>query len=106
MKQENNIAAGTSRRDEEAYLAGTLKVVHDNVEEYGKEVARMQEDIDEMLEHYHDNDTEVLTILNNTVTLHRHMKRALERNEKAVKKPYFGRIIFHDETLNLSLIHI
>ena len=31
MKQENNIAAGTSRRDEEAYLAGTLKVVHDNV---------------------------------------------------------------------------
>ena len=74
--------------------------MHDNVEEYGKEVARMQEDIDEMLEHYHDNDTEVLTILNNTVTLHRHMKRALERNEKAVKKPYFGRIIFHDETLN------
>ncbi len=100
MKQGNNITAGTSRRDEEAYLAGTLKVVHDNVEEYGKEVARMQEDIDEMLEHYHDNDTEVLTILNNTVTLHRHMKRALERNEKAVKKPYFGRIIFHDETLN------
>lgn len=100
MKQENNIMAGTSRRDEEAYLAGTLKVVHDNVEEYGKEVARMQEDIDEMLEHYHDNDTEVLTILNNTVTMHSHMKRALERNEKAMKKPYFGRIIFHDEALD------
>ena len=100
MKQENNIMAGTSRRDEEPYLARTLEVVRDNVEEYGKEVARMQEDIDEMLEHYHDNDTEVLTILNNTVTMHSHMKRALERNEKAIKKPYFGRIVFQDEMLD------
>ena len=100
MKQENNIMAGISRRDEEAYLARTLEVVRDNVEEYGKEVARMQEDIDEMLEHYHDNDTEVLTILNNTVTMHSHMKRALERNEKAIKKPYFGRIVFQDEMLD------
>ena len=100
MKQENSIMAGISRRDEEAYLARTLEVVRDNVEEYGKEVARMQEDIDEMLEHYHDNDTEVLTILNNTVTMHSHMKRALERNEKAIKKPYFGRIVFQDEMLD------
>ena len=100
MKQENNIMAGISRRDEEAYLARTLEVVRDNVEEYGKEVARMQEDIDEMLEHYHDNDTEVLTILNNTVMMHSHMKRALERNEKAIKKPYFGRIVFQDEMLD------
>ena len=90
----------TSRKAEEAYLAETLRVVRDNVREYGQEVAKMQEDIDEMLEHYHDNDTEVLTILNNTVTMHTHMKRALERNEKALKKPYFGRIVFHDEALN------
>lgn len=51
----------TSRKAEEAYLAETLRVVRDNVREYGQEVAKMQEDIDEMLEHYHDNDTEVLT---------------------------------------------
>ena len=90
----------TSRKAEEAYLAETLRVVRDNVREYGQEIAKMQEDIDEMLEHYHDNDAEVLTILNNTVTMHTHMKRALERNEKALKKPYFGRIVFHDEALN------
>jgi len=89
-----------SRKAEEAYLAETLRVVRDNVREYGQEIAKMQEDIDEMLEHYHDNDAEVLTILNNTVTMHTHMKRALERNEKALKKPYFGRIVFHDEALN------
>ena len=54
-----------SRKAEEAYLAETLRVVRDNVREYGQEVAKMQEDIDEMLEHYHDNDAEVLTILKN-----------------------------------------
>lgn len=91
---------GVSRQAEEGYLERTLAVVNDNLENYGREVARMQEDIDEMLAHYHDNDVEVFTILNNTVTMHEHMKRALIRNEKAQNKPYFGRIIFHDKALN------
>ncbi|MDE6386864.1 MAG: AAA family ATPase [Lachnospiraceae bacterium] len=89
-----------SRQAEERYLKQTLAVVQDNLSNYGQEVSRMQEDIDVMLAHYHDNDTEVLTILNNTVTMHEHMKRALLRNEKALNKPYFGRIIFHDEALD------
>ena len=88
---------GVSRQAEEGYLQKTLEVVNCNVAGYGQEVARMQENIDEMLAHYHDNDVEVLTILNNTVTMHEHMKRALMRNEKARNKPYFGRIIFRDE---------
>ena len=100
MKQKKGTDfIGLSRQDEEAYLAKTLSIVRHNVADYGKEVERMQADIDEMLAHYHDNDTEVLTILNNTVTLHEHMKRALLRNEKALVKPYFGRIIFQDENL-------
>ena len=91
---------GTSGQAEENYLKETLRVVHENVKSYSSEVARMQEDIDEMLEHYHDNDAEVFTILNNTITLHDHMERALKRNEKAKNKPYFGRIVFHDEALD------
>lgn len=89
-----------SRQAEEDYLEQTLTVVKDNLTNYGREVSRMQGDIDEMLAHYHDNDTEVLTILNNTVTMHDHMRRALMRNQKALHKPYFGRIIFHDEALD------
>ena len=96
-KQENR---DLSRQAEENYLEQTLVVVKDNLTNYGREVSRMQEDIDEMLAHYHDNDVEVLTMLNNTVTMHDHMKRALLRNEKALNKPYFGRIIFHDEALD------
>lgn len=98
--EENNTVPKAFHQEEEAYLAKTLAVVRDNVKNYGSEVARMQADIDEMLEHYHDNDVEVLTILNNTVTMHEHMKRALVRNEKALKKPYFGRIVFQDLAIN------
>ena len=87
-------------QEEEKYLKETLAVIHDNIKNYEKEVSAMQASIDEMLEHYHDNDVEVYTILSNTITLHDHMKRALERNEKAMYKPYFGRIVFHDDTLD------
>lgn len=87
------------RAAEEQYLRQTMKVVRDNVENYESEVSRMQSEIDEMLEHYHDNDVELWSALNNTITLNEHMKRALERNRRALEKPYFGRIIFYDETL-------
>ena len=93
---------GTSRRDEEKHLEETLAVIHDNMEKYGRQVRDMQADIDEMLEHYHDNDVEVYTILSNTITMHDHMKRALMRNEKASDKPYFGRIVFRDFATGLT----
>lgn len=100
MSTQQSNEKALSRQAEECYLEQTLAVVRDNLENYGREVNRMQNDIDEMLAHYHDNDVEVYTILTNTVTLHEHMKRALMRNEKALNKPYFGRIIFHDELLD------
>lgn len=87
------------RAAEERYLKQTIRVVRDNVENYEQETARMQGEIDEMLEHYRDNDVELWSALNNTITLNEHMKRALERNRRALEKPYFGRIIFYDETL-------
>lgn len=89
----------TDRKAEEQYLQDTMQVIQDNLANYGSEVSRMQGEIDEMLEHYHDNDVELWTLLNNTITLNDHMKRAMYRNERASHKPYFGRIIFRDETL-------
>lgn len=89
----------TDRKAEEQYLQETMQVIEKNLANYGSEVSRMQGEIDEMLEHYHDNDVELWTLLNNTITLNDHMKRAMERNERASHKPYFGRIVFRDETL-------
>lgn len=99
-QKKGNGILGISREAEEEYLGKTLAIVRSNVENYGKEVARMQEDIDEMLEHFHDDNPEVINLLENTITMHDHMKRALERNERAVRKPYFGRIVFYDETMD------
>lgn len=98
--EEQQHVQGTSRQDEEKHLKETLDVIHDNVESYGRQVQQMREDIDEMLDHFHDDNPELINLLENTFTLHDHMKRALERNERAQKKPYFGRIIFQDETLD------
>ncbi|MBD5461294.1 MAG: AAA family ATPase [Lachnospiraceae bacterium] len=98
-KETAGVTADMSRQAEESYLEKVLGIVRSNVENYGGEVARMKEDIDEMLDHFHDDNPEVINLLENTITLHDHMARALERNEKAMKKPYFGRIVFRDETL-------
>lgn len=90
---------GTSREAEEKHLKETLDVIHANMEAYGRQVGMMREEIDEMLEHFHDDNPELINLLENTMTLHDHMKRALERNEKAQNKPYFGRIDFFDKAL-------
>ena len=79
-------------------LEKTLQVIRNNMENYGRDVAGMRAQIDEMLEHFHDDNPELINQLENTITMHDHLKRALERNERAQSKPYFGRIIFHDES--------
>lgn len=99
METEGRIK-GTTRSEEEAYLKKTLQVVKSNVKNYEQSISQMQEQIDEMLEHYHDNDVEIYTSLSNTVTMRDNMEWALIRNRKAMKKPYFGRIVFYDETFH------
>ncbi len=88
MVHEEKEALNTSRQAEEAFLEQTLSVIYANLDSYGKDVSRLRAQIDEMLEHFHDDNPELINLLENTTTLHDHMKRALERNEKALNKPY------------------
>lgn len=99
MDQDKTRLQGISRQDEEAFLERTLSVIRANLASYGDQVSRMRTEIDDMLEHFHDDNPELINLLENSITMHDHMKRALERNEKAQNKPYFGRIIFFDESL-------
>ena len=91
---------GTTRQDEEAFLEETLSVIRDNLANYGGQVESLRAEIDVMLDHFHDDNPELINALENLTTMHLHMKRALERNEKAQGKPYFGRIVFRDEALD------
>lgn len=98
-KRESDKKSSAEWQREEEYLNQTLDIVKRNVENYESEIHEMSDQIEEMLQHYHDNDVEVYTQMSNTVTMRDHMQSALKRNQRATKKPYFGRIDFWDETL-------
>ena len=98
-KREPDKKSSAEWQREEKYLNRTLDIVKRNVENYESEIREMSDQIEEMLQHYHDNDVEVYTQMSNTVTMRDHMQSALKRNQRATKKPYFGRIDFLDETL-------
>lgn len=98
-KREPDKRSSAEWQREEEYLNQTLDIVKRNVENYESEIREMSDQIEEMLQHYHDNDVEVYTQMSNTVTMRDHMQSALKRNQRATKKPYFGRIDFWDETL-------
>lgn len=99
VKEEPDKKSSAEWQQEEKYLNQTLDIVKRNVENYESEIREMSDQIEEMLQHYHDNDVEVYTQMSNTVTMRDHMQSALKRNQRATKKPYFGRIDFWDETL-------
>jgi len=98
-KREPDKKSSAEWQREEKYLNQTLDIVKRNVENYESEIREMSDQIEEMLQHYHDNDVEVYTQMSNTVTMRDHMQSALKRNQRATKKPYFGRIDFWDESL-------
>ncbi|MGN0507487.1 MAG: HelD family protein [Lachnospiraceae bacterium] len=82
----------TERQKEEQHLAECLQVIKANIAAYEKDIAVMNADIQAMYESYHDNDPEIFTELSNTITMNEHMKTALSKNQRALIKPYFGRI--------------
>lgn len=97
---QKKMLPGKTRRAEEQHLKETLEIIRKNVEHYTKEVAALRSDIDDMQAHFHDDNPELINTLENTYTMYDFQNRTLERNQRALKKPYFGRIDFYDETLD------
>ncbi len=93
---------GISRQEEEKHLQETLEIIEENVKTYREQVSTLRSSIDEMLDHFHDDNPELINELENADTMYAFMSRTLERNEKALKKPYFGRIDFYDEKLDME----
>lgn len=79
-------------QQETSHLAECLKVIKANIGAYEKEIAVMNADIDRMYDQYRHDDPEIFTELSNTITMNEHMKASLAKNERALKKAYFGRI--------------
>lgn len=85
---------------EQRHLQETLGIVRENVKKYSGQVAAMRASIDNMQAHFHDDNPELINELENTYIMYNFLNRTLERNERAIKKPYFGRIDFQDEVLD------
>lgn len=80
------------REAEEAHLAECLAVIKANIAVYEEDVKHMSAEIKQMYDQYRDDDPEIFTELSNTITMNENMKTALAKNQRALKKPYFGRI--------------
>lgn len=88
---------GVSREAEESRLQETLDIVRDNLAGYKADVAALRASIDDMQAHFHDDNPELINELENTYTMYDFLSNTLARNERALKKPYFGRIDVVDE---------
>ena len=82
----------TDWQQEEQHLKECVQVIRQNIALYEAQVAVMNEDIQRMYEQYRDNDPEIFVELSNTITMNENMKTALQKNQRALQKPYFGRI--------------
>ena len=100
QKSDSNLRGdvpGISREAEEQRLHDTLDVVRDNLTKYGAQVTELRAGIDDMQAHFHDDNPELINELENAYTMYNFLENALVRGERALKKPYFGRIDFQDE---------
>lgn len=89
-----------NKTDEERHLKSCVELIKSNIDKYRKQTEEMDASIKDMYEHYHSDSTEMYTELSNTITMNDSVKRILMKNERALPKPYFGRIDFHDKEMN------
>lgn len=96
----------TERQKEEAHLKQCIGIIRDNIADYEEQVRVMSADIKEMYEQYRDNDPEIFTQLSNTITMNENAKLALAKNERALKKAYFGRVDIVNEDAKDETLYI
>ncbi len=94
------------REMEEQHLQECLTIIKDNIETFQTEVVSMNAEIKEMYERYRDEDPEIFTELSNKISMKESTKMALDKNLRALKKPYFGRIDIQEEGRNLERFYI
>lgn len=96
----------TERQKEEAHLKWCVGIIRNNIADYEEQVRIMSAEIKEMYEQYRDNDPEIFTQLSNTITMNENVKLALAKNERALKKPYFGRVDIVNEDVGDETLYI
>lgn len=101
-----NMTNQTERQKEEQHLQDCVSIIKHNIGVYQKEVDKMSAEIQDMYERYRDDDPEIFQELSNTITMNENMKTSLNKNLRALKKPYFGRIDIKDNGREKEIFYI
>lgn len=97
FQEENHKALKENGREfEEKHLEQSVKVIQANIDKYTEQKNVMAAEIKELYDHYHSDSPEIYTELSNKTTMHDSVKLALDKNMRALAKPYFGRIDYQD----------
>lgn len=89
-------APGLSRAEEEAHLAKVISIAKDNEKKAKDGIRKYQDEMSDILEVYDADDKEALALWHNSRSMLTEAKRNVLRAQRALKKPFFGRIDFKD----------
>lgn len=92
-------------KKEERHLAKCISFIEKNIEEQSAEYTRTKAETKELYDNYRSNNPELHNDLVMGLERQRMLDQSLGKNERALKKPYFGRIDYveHGEKNDFSL---
>ncbi len=86
----------SGRRHEERHLEQCLEVIRKNIDYYSEELSKISAETKELYDNYRSNNPELHNDLVVGLDMKSQVARMLQKNQAAVKKPYFGRIDYYE----------
>lgn len=92
----------TDMQSERDYFSKVTEVVAKTGERLKADIKKAEADIKAMTIQYDEGEYDVASIILNTIDMKKMTEAALKRTQKIGDKPYFGRIIFDNESLYIG----
>ncbi len=81
---------------EEEHLEECIKIIQHNIDDYMQKYSELGAETKELYDNYRSNNPELHNDLVIGLDMRSMMKRILDKNVRALKKPYFGRIDYRE----------
>lgn len=92
----------TDLQFEQQYFDQVTSVVAETSNRLKADIEKAEADIKAMTVQYDEGEYDVASIIINTIDMKKITEKALKRSQKIGNKPYFGRILFDDESLYIG----
>lgn len=81
---------------EKEHLEQCKEIIRNNIEKYDLDLEKSEQQIKDLFYEIHEGNIELFNQVSIDQSIEEHVKSLLERNQKAFKNPYFGRIDYTD----------